>query len=380
MQFNNEKKIIYADADHLRATLDLSAVDNLWLTAGISRTWQMENNQFRRQAIQDPTVALLVRHLTAHPGESFVPRLPGVPAAFEKVREAGEGGWNDSRFAILLGCSPIAGYVWLRGGGNGEEASRLVENLAALLHAAITFRGREGLDSFTRIVEAEALSRGIVPSALWESGWRCDAGTDAVNGGPGRICGEHLLRVKSLCDMDSSDVLWMGGTAVRKERVLGREGKDALRDPTASLIWRYLLEYPEDRLLPVMPEPDDIAEALQSVMRKDLRGGKYNLRRIGQLLGCTGMSGYNWMDAKDNISGIVKRLALLMVNAIARDGRDGFERYLDTVEAEAVSRGFADLKDLFRNEWKSRKNAEAPPATNPKAGRAAAAESQAAGS
>ena len=105
-------------------------------------------------------------------------------------------------------------------------------------------------------------------------------------------------------------------------------------------------------------------------MSKPSRGGGYNRRRIGQLLGCTGMSGYNWLDAKDNISGIVRRLALVMVSAIARDGRDGFDRYLDTVEAEAAARGFAGLGEVFRNEWKSRRDTGGRPAPA-KAGRPA---------
>jgi len=355
MQTESNRRITYADADHLRALLGLSAVDNLWLTAGVSRGWRMDDNKFRRRPVQDPTVAMLVRHLSAHPEACFVPRLPGVRAAWEKVREAGgtaREGWDEARFAILLGCSPTAARVWLHGGG---EASRLVGNLAALLSAAITHRGAEGLDGFARTVEAEALSRGIGAAALWERGWR-GGPEEPGDGAEGRIRGEDLRRVKALCDMDSSDMLWMGGTAAGKERTGGREGKAALRDPTASLVWRYLLEWPEDRPLPPMPEPDDIADSLESVMSKPSRGGGYNRRRIGQLLGCTGMSGYNWLDAKDNISGIVRRLALVMVSAIARDGRDGFDRYLDTVEAEAAARGFAGLGEVFRHEWKSRRD------------------------
>ena len=346
--------LTYADAARLHELQDWTVLDAQWFTAGSSRLWKLGEGQFRSSPLPDPTLSMLYRYFLEYPDECFVPKMSKPMDVYLKIHQIYGDEFSARKFGVLAGCNPFTGYAWTQ---KGATVSETVLRVISLIDRAVTFRGQTGLDDVIRIVLAEATSRSIPEDRLWSSGWGNDDDGNNDNSAAGitaRVDSGIMDVARRVCGLSVIDTLWTGGTINRNERTTYGNGRDSLvKNPTVAILWRYLAEYPQDHLLPPMPVPNDIAQALESVMAKNLRGGKYCKRRVSQLLGCTGMGGYNWLAGSEGMSGIVKRLGLALVNAIVVDGRGGFDRYLDVVEREARSRGINGLDDLFRNEWKT---------------------------
>ena len=346
------RRITLVDVEAVKLSQAWTSVDLHWFSAGASRLWKLDNQDDREKPLADPTMSMLFRYVLAHPGQAFVPPMRARPADVNgKVADLLKSkfpAWGARHFGVLLGCSPLSGHAWQQA---DVSLSVTTLRLMHLLDHAIDYRGKGGLLEFLALVLAEADSRGIPEGALWASGW--GSPKQAAPGG-GRTTAAVIDEVRAKCGLDTADLQWTGGSLNRRERILfGPQRDEPIHDPTVAILWRYLAAHPEDHPLPPMPTPHETQSVLAAVMRRGMRGGKYCKRRIAQLLGCTGMSSYNWLDGSESMSGSVKRLALLLVNAINAGGRQGFDRYLDVVEEEAVARGIPSLEDLFRDEWKA---------------------------
>lgn len=166
-----------------------------------------------------------------------------------------------------------------------------------------------------------------------------------------RIATKHYEQVKEMTGATTIDMLWLMGANYHKNRA---SPNDPIKDPTASIILRFLLKYPEDMPLPEMPDYDSLFTLIDSVWDKNMCGAKFNRHRVSIMFGCTVISAYDWADG-GKYSHITGCLMLILQNAIKREGRAGLDKFLKILRTEALSRGISE-NELWKKGWRPRKN------------------------
>ena len=157
------------DLDTVRQQLGLLTSDACWLF-GLSMTrWMQTVRQAPDLPVKDPTLALLVRFLDAHPESCPLPKFPGVPEMFELVNSAQETG--QKKFAVLMGSEGTSTYRWMSGGSRQSPGVlRLMFCLKQALLARTPEKRTELLEAWGKTVAAEGVSRGeadVFTSGKW---------------------------------------------------------------------------------------------------------------------------------------------------------------------------------------------------------------------
>jgi len=143
------------------------------------------------------------------------------------------------------------------------------------------------------------------------------------------------------------------------------ENLSTIRDPTFSILTRFIKKYPEYLFIPNDP---DYSEIYSIVDRAWNCGGwldipfdeknpvypehDFSPRRIGILFGCSATTGYSWENGS-NISKIVLHLMMIVKSTIDKNGAEGFKKYVEVVHEEARSRGIDIDRELWFDGWKS---------------------------
>lgn len=164
-----------------------------------------------------------------------------------------------------------------------------------------------------------------------------------------RVLSRDIPKLRERMGISLIDMHWLCGAMTRKWK---EDSKEFVKDPSLSILIRYLSKYPKDNPIPVPPSTEEISALLEQFWDED-RDMKFVPRRLGTLFGCTSLQGYKWGTDQEP-SQTVKHLMLLLQNAINRDGKEGLDRFLGVVKEEAIARGMTTKQDLWVEGWKIR--------------------------
>ena len=179
---------------------------------------------------------------------------------------------------------------------------------------------------------------------------------------PELIIGADLQVLKELMGVTRLEVMWaIGRNSLASPQngwtMTGERSELPIPQPSSSLLIRYLLNYDEDSALPETPSFAVFYKTVSPFFEK-LSLGKARLSKMGSLLGVHQGAPTEWVKGIDP-SLAVRRLMLLIDNAVKKDGINGFKRYLEIVEKESMYRGIGDLSALFKaGSWSPRKFAK----------------------
>ena len=180
---------------------------------------------------------------------------------------------------------------------------------------------------------------------------------------PELIKGADLQDLKELLGVTRLELMWAIGrkslaSPKRGWKMTGERSDVPILQPPFSLLIRYLLEYPDDSALPQTPKFITLFKTL-SPFFKSLSLGKPTLSKMGSLFGVHQGAPIEWNKGLIEPSLAVKRLFIIVDNAVKKDGIEGFKRYIETVGEETKHRGIGNLSDLFRaKSWEPRKFAK----------------------
>lgn len=156
----DDRPVLGKDLEVVRQQLGLLSSDMCFLL-GVSMTRWM--HICRRDAdlpLNDPTMALLIRILDAHPELSILPTFPEPAEMLELLNKVQQVDGKKA-FPVMLGSDASAGYRWLQNGGKqGPAVSRLMLCLKLALQAKAPENRGEVLDNWRDVVNKEAVTRG----------------------------------------------------------------------------------------------------------------------------------------------------------------------------------------------------------------------------
>jgi len=166
------------------------------------------------------------------------------------------------------------------------------------------------------------------------------------------VKGADIQSLRELLGVSDLDMFWLLGALVPSWRTTGEPSLEPLKQPSLSILVRYLSKYPEAAFLTRLPSLEDIYPLVVKVSDEE----KLPARRFGPLWGVSGWTGYSWMKG-GNPSQVVQRLFRLVEDAITQDGEEGFRKFLEVVDEEARARGVEGGLDKILQEgsWGVRK-------------------------
>ena len=145
-----------ADVQDLRELLGHSTLDMFWQTGTMVKDWRVTGED-SQDPIRHPSLAILLRYLSAYPDETFVPKMPSFEETFDLVKTNFPEKLSYRRFGTLWGTSGWSGYAW----SHGASPSPTVLRLFCLVVNVILAEGEAGLLKFLDVVETEARVRGM---------------------------------------------------------------------------------------------------------------------------------------------------------------------------------------------------------------------------
>lgn len=157
----SHRAVTGADLDMVRQSYGLLMADACFLFGLSPNKWMEIVRKHPNDAIQDATLALLVRFLDQHPELSLIPRWPDTREMFDFFKDAKEDITRE-QFSVQLGFERTAATRWFTTKG------RQTAGLARLLYCfrevlePLDRKGREKLLSdWQKTVGNEALQRGV---------------------------------------------------------------------------------------------------------------------------------------------------------------------------------------------------------------------------
>lgn len=160
MTIPKDRPVIGRDLEALRQQFALLTSDVCWLLGMSITKWTQVVRQNPDEPVSDPTLALLVRHLSEHPELQLIPRFPSPKEMFEFLQEVGEV--DAKSFGVMWGAEASAGYRWLRQEPDiVPGVSRLMHYVQLTMQAAPENERAELLARWRRLVDIEAKSRGV---------------------------------------------------------------------------------------------------------------------------------------------------------------------------------------------------------------------------
>ena len=317
------------------------------IALGISgQTLSSLSQPARRGQQLSPSYSLLIRLLFKYPELSPVKPAIGMKDFTEFVSEHTGVDLGDSA-SIMLGQQK----TWYYKAINGVKLSPASSNLARIYMAIIENGG--GLDRIRKLVELEALTRGLTPDQIWKKGtWarnfpdkaqKFDIPEDTSKA----ITSSTIKQLKTeginQLQLTYIDLSCLYGVTQHRMIQLTNDYPVPLQlPPNAALITRCLLTTPFKKL------PFEIPALLpEDIFKEFKKRGISSPYTAAVMMGIGGSNYKNMLDNR-NSNSYTLRLGYYIAEGCRRD--PGFmAKYLDLVNEEALSRGMED-KEIFRKE------------------------------
>lgn len=164
------RPVVGKDLDGVAQNFGILVSDACWLF-GLSITdWTRIVRQQPQEPLRDPTLALLVRFLDAHPEMSVIPKFPTAEEMFQEVNKIQEV--DQKRFSVLFGSEASAAYRWLKPGSRmSSSVGRLMFYMRMALHSRSPSKRAELMENWRETVRLEGSARGvddIFKSGAWK--------------------------------------------------------------------------------------------------------------------------------------------------------------------------------------------------------------------
>lgn len=158
-----------------------------------------------------------------------------------------------------------------------------------------------------------------------------------------RIEGGDVNVVRELLGITSPDFAFLAGSSPPHDwRVTGPESHNPMNSPTLSILMRLLMAYPDVNPLPAVIPSDQLLEEMNRTGLIKVSG-----RRLGLLSGVSSWSGTQWAKHHAEPKPQVVHLHQALHRLLLKYGAEGFQDFLDIVEAEYEARGLGSLEDLI---------------------------------
>jgi hypothetical protein len=154
------RPVVGRDLDDVKRTFGLSTADACWLFGMSITKWTHVARRDADLPITDPTLALLVRFLDAHPELPVVPKGPNAVEMHELVDAIIPT--DQKRFSVLMGSEASGAYRWRR-----KESRQSPALLRLMYFMRMSLMSRDDgdkvalLNDWSKVVEAEARARGV---------------------------------------------------------------------------------------------------------------------------------------------------------------------------------------------------------------------------
>lgn len=165
-----DRPVIGTDLITLRERLGHSLGESLFLLGmygpkHYELTSPLKNGNNR---IDRGTVAIMARLLDAVPEWDPLPKPVNFPAFVERLQRH-DNKLTLKKIGVILGGDSNAAYRWMR----GEPMGPIVATLVRIVDTAVREHGKQGLDLFLDVVEAERQARGKLEKNFYSNGsWR----------------------------------------------------------------------------------------------------------------------------------------------------------------------------------------------------------------
>lgn len=171
-----------------------------------------------------------------------------------------------------------------------------------------------------------------------------------------------LRALREMFGGNTTELSYLIGTSLINHKMSQTVGGDrAIPDPRTSLLVRFLLNNPDEKYvpMPVMPEYDEFAKLMTMNWLPDQLSTWHRPLAStagihGPLLGVNSSAGYNWAKG-GNHDTVISRLFWVISNLLRSEGKAGMQKWLDTVDEEARSRG-KDLQTVMKDRTWGRKD------------------------
>lgn len=176
------------------------------------------------------------------------------------------------------------------------------------------------------------------------------------------VIGRDLDAVRQSFGLLTADACWLFGISITRWMQIVRQNPEApVKDPSLALLVRFLDQHPELSIIPKFPGPHEMFNLVNSVVQTDKK-------RFSVIFGSEGSAAYRWLGANSRQSPAVNRLMLYMKAALLsrppEERVELMEKWRDTVEAEATSRGAQDVFKTCR--WGPAPESKSPSEAKPK--------------
>jgi hypothetical protein len=167
------RPVLGKDLDAIAQQFGMLVSDACWLFGMSITKWMQVVRKAPEVPLRDPTLALLVRFLDAHPELNVIPQFPSAAEMFALVNKVQEV--DQKRFSVMFGSEASATYRWLKPGSRMSPAvGRLMYYMKMAMLAASPEKRSQMLESWRETVQLEGTARGVAD--IFKSGaWRAKA-------------------------------------------------------------------------------------------------------------------------------------------------------------------------------------------------------------
>lgn len=309
------RPVIGEDLDTLREQLGLSTMDGCWLYGMSMNKWTETVKKEARATVENVSLALLARELSANPELCPIPAMPSANNIHELIKKC-QPLVDKKRLAIMFGCEASSGYRWIT---KGNKISPVLARLFIVFHhifmVALKRSDSQALSmlaDWDSMVTLEANQRGVTD--VFSTGrWTVPEGATIQR----PILGQDLDELREELGLSTMDACWLFGMSMTKwSKVINKEGRMPVSNSSLALLVRALRAHPEASPVPKMVGANDVFDLVKDVRRQigNDRSIAIDKKRLAIMFGCEASSGYRWVTKNSKISPVLARLFTVFQN------------------------------------------------------------------
>ena len=154
------RPVLGKDLDSIAQQFGMLVSDACWLFGMSITKWMQVVRKAPDTPLRDPTLALLVRFLGAHPELNVIPQYPAAADMYKLVNKVQEV--DQKRFSVMFGSEASATYRWLKPGARMSPAvGRLMHYMTMAMLASSPEKRSQMLESWRETVQLEGQARGV---------------------------------------------------------------------------------------------------------------------------------------------------------------------------------------------------------------------------
>jgi hypothetical protein len=350
------RPVIGEDLDSVREQLGHPTADAGWLY-GISITkWMMIAKKNPRVTVNNPTLALLVRHLSEDPSLSPIPVAPSAADIFETI-EIVRPNIDKKHMAIMFGRESSSGYRWLTKNSN---LSPVLQRLFLVFDCLVNQENakhdgdvEDVLIEWDKMVENEGVQRGI-PSIYSTGIWTAGDITESAR----PVIGEDLDILRDQLGLSTADACWLYGISMTRWMIVVKENpKEMIKNITLALLVKSLMAHPEACPVPNPVQAQDVYDSMREVQPS------IDKRRFAIMFGCEASSGYRWITVGSKVSPVLARLFKIFMKKFTTAANKSLDDALNVIlEWDAIVQVEASARNkpnIFKDgRWTFKKTKE----------------------